>query len=143
LSTKHRFSLMAILVIGLAIAATAENMDYTVNVASNDTLGNYLVNQTGFALYYFTNDVPGNNTSSCYGSCAANWPPFYAENIAVPEGLNVSDFTEITRTDGMEQTAYKGMPLYFFHNDMEAGDVKGQGVGGVWFVVNTTASPSM
>lgn len=143
MSIKLGLSVIAILVIGLAIVVTAENMNYTVNIASNKTLGNYLVNQTGFALYQFTKDVPGNNTSSCYGSCAINWPPFYAENITVPAGLNASDFTSITRTGDMEQTVYKGMPLYFFHNDMKAGDVNGQGVGGVWFVVNTTASPSM
>ena len=69
---------------GAAIAAEEMN-EYTVNLATNDTLGTYLVNQTGFALYYFMNDTPGNGTSTCMGRCSEIWPPFYAENISVPQ----------------------------------------------------------
>ena len=111
---------------------------YTVNVATNDTLGNYLVNNTGFALYYFTKDAPGNGSSTCYGKCMEIWPLFYAENVSVPESLNASDFTDALRTDGKEQTAYKGWPLYFHYKDTEPEDVYGQGLNKVWFVVNST-----
>jgi predicted lipoprotein with Yx(FWY)xxD motif len=30
--------------------------------------------------------------------------------------------------------SYNGMPLYYYAADSAAGDTKGQGVGGVWFV---------
>jgi predicted lipoprotein with Yx(FWY)xxD motif len=42
--------------------------------------------------------------------------------------------TLVTRDDGKMQVAYKGLPLYYFNKDAAAGDVNGQGVGGVWFV---------
>ncbi len=127
------FSLLA----GLAIAA--DNMNgYTVNLVINDTLGSDLVNETGFTIYYFENDAPGNGTSTCTGGCSEIWPPFYAENITVPESLNAMDFTDAMRTDGMEQTAYKGWPLYLYSKDTKPGDANGQGVNGIWFVVNTT-----
>jgi predicted lipoprotein with Yx(FWY)xxD motif len=30
---------------------------------------------------------------------------------------------------------YKGMPLYFFFKDANAGDTTGQGINNVWYVV--------
>jgi len=41
----------------------------------------------------------------------------------------------ITRSDGSKQTTFRGWPLYFFVGDAKAGDVKGEGVGNVWFVL--------
>lgn len=127
----------------LATAAIAEEMmgENTVNIATNETLGEYLVNETGFTLYYFALDAPGNGTSTCYGDCEKRWPPFYAENLTVAEGLNAGDFATVERTDGSEQIAYKGWPLYFWYMDMKAGDTLGQGVGDVWFVVNPEDFP--
>ncbi len=126
----------------LVTAALAEMADnYTVDIATNETLGTYLVNETGFSLYYFANDAPGNGTSTCYNECARLWPPFYAENITVPEGLNATDFTVVERDDGVMQTAYKGWPLYFYYLDMREGDVFGQGVMDIWFVINPADFP--
>ena len=126
----------------LATAAMAQMTDnYTVDIASNETLGTYMVNDSGFTLYYFANDAPGNGTSTCYGECVRLWPLFYAENIVVPEGLNETDFTAIEREDGSMQTAYKGWPLYFYYLDKKEGDVLGQGVRDVWFVVNPAEFP--
>ncbi|HUS76930.1 MAG TPA: hypothetical protein VMY43_13135 [Methanothrix sp.] len=135
---KLSFLLLAFSMLA-GIATAAEEMDeYTVKLATNDTLGTYLVNETGFSLYYFANDAPGNGSSNCYGKCMVAWPPFYAENITVPESLNASEFTAAIRTDGKEQTAYRGWPLYYYNKDMEARDVLGQNVNNVWFVVNAT-----
>lgn len=139
---------LAILVLAISMLATmamAEmtggNGGYTVNLASNATLGTYLVNDTGFTLYYFMNDSPGDGTSTCSGQCAMNWRPFYVKNIVVPAGLNETDFRVIERTDGTEQIAYKGWPLYFFFKDAKPGDTLGQGVKDVWFVVNPSDFP--
>ncbi len=136
------YNKLTLLVLAAAMLMTAAMaQEYTVDVASNETLGTYLVNETGFTLYYFANDAPGNGTSTCYGECARLWPIFYAENITVPEGLNVTDFEAIEREDGTMQTAFKGWPLYFYYLDMKEGDVFGQGVRDVWFVINPTEFP--
>jgi predicted lipoprotein with Yx(FWY)xxD motif len=139
LPIKSNISILVLAITMLAGAALAaeEMNEYTVNLATNDTLGPYLVNQTGFALYYFMNDAPGNGTSTCMGKCSEIWPPFYAENISVPLDLNASDFMDATRTDGIEQTAYKGWPLYFYSKDTKAGDVNGEGVNNVWFAATS------
>ena len=36
---------------------------------------------------------------------------------------------------------YAGAPIYYFAKDTKAGDVTGQGVGGVWFVAAVAGGP--
>ena len=80
------------------------------------------------ALYTFDNDKP--DTSSCYGECAAAWPPYLANAHAKPEG----DWTLVARTDGSRMWAYRHRPLYTYGEDKNPGDVNGNGVGGFWQV---------
>ena len=42
--------------------------------------------------------------------------------------------------DGSEQATYNGWPLYYFAQDSAPGDVNGQGVGDVWYVVDATGA---
>ncbi|NJD77199.1 MAG: hypothetical protein FIB08_08925 [Candidatus Methanoperedens sp.] len=93
---------------------------------------NYIVDNSGKTLYMFANDIMGD--SKCTGSCINIWPVFYQEKIAVSSGLNSSDFGAITRDDGMEQTTYKGWPLYYFSSDINPGDIKGEGFNKLWFI---------
>ncbi len=137
---------LAVLVIALALLATTAtaaemSANYTINESTSAKLGTYLVNQTGFTLYYFMNDKPGNGMSTCTGQCVKNWPAFYTENITVPATLNKTDFTAVKRNDGIEQIAFKGWPLYYYYKDTKPGDALGQGVGSVWHIVNPTNFP--
>ena len=106
----------------------------TVMVAESD-LGQILVDGEGRTLYLFTPDEAGEPT--CYDACATNWPPLLADGeIEVGEGLDDSDFSTATRTDGGDQVKIGTWPLYYFANDAAPGDTNGQGQGGVWFVVS-------
>ncbi len=107
----------------------------TINVSSDPNLGNYLVASNGMTLYMFTKDAP--SVSNCYDACAVNWPVY---SVPINEPLTLGDgitgqLATITRTDGSSQLTYNGTPLYFWKNDLKIGDVTGQNVGGVWFVV--------
>ena len=127
----------------LSISALAES-NYTVNVTANKFLGDYLVNESGFALYYFTDDGSGNGASTCFDDCASKWPPFYAETITVPDSLRPVDFATITRTDGSKQTTFKGWPLYLSSRDEAAGDVFGNGrEDNRWHVVDPQDQPQL
>ncbi|WP_425423161.1 hypothetical protein [Siminovitchia fordii] len=43
----------------------------------------------------------------------------------------------MTREDtDAEQVTYKGYPLYYFAKDQNKGDVNGQGVKDVWYLIN-------
>ncbi|PLR66036.1 hypothetical protein [Bacillus sp. UMB0893] len=108
----------------------------SLQLLKNEIAGEYLADPQGRTLYYFKKDKAGK--SNCSGDCLANWPAFTQEDFTVPEGFDKKDFDMITREDnGEEQVTYKGFPLYYFAKDQQEGDVNGQGVKDVWFVVNS------
>ena len=137
MSKSQRIVLLFLALSILSISAMAQSSNYSVNLSANKFLGSYLVNQSGFALYYYSSDSSAGGASACYGDCAVTWKPFYAEKITVPDSVNSADFATITRTDGSKQTTYKGWPLYLYSRDEAAGDVYGSGKeNGLWHVVN-------
>ena len=106
----------------------------TVGLATDASVGPFLTGKNGMTLYIFTKDSPGQTV--CYDQCAVNWPPFTVdagETVTGAAGI-AGTFGTITRTDGSTQVTYKDLPLYYYVADRKAGDVTGQGVGGVWFV---------
>lgn len=107
----------------------------TVNLGKHDSLGSFLVDDKGMTLYLFTKDTP--NTSNCYDKCATAWPPLLTTGKpAAGDGLDASKLGTTTRKDGSTQVTYNGWPLYYYQKDKAAGDVTGQDVGNVWFVVS-------
>jgi predicted lipoprotein with Yx(FWY)xxD motif len=117
-------------------AQTEQALADSLQLLENEKAGEYLADSQGRALYYFKKDEAGK--SNCSGDCLANWPAFTQEDFAVPEGFDKKDFDTITREDnGEKQVTYKGFPLYYFAKDQQEGDVNGQGVKDVWFVVNS------
>ncbi len=112
--------------------------DESVLVAHTAALGLFLIDTSGKTLYYFTNDAPGK--SSCSGTCIATWPAFSASPVTAPSFVKPADFTQLSRSDSMKQTAYMGRPLYFFSGDTNPGDTKGQGFRGIWYVANVSGA---
>jgi predicted lipoprotein with Yx(FWY)xxD motif len=97
-------------------------------------LGIALTDADGFTLYGFTNDGDGHPT--CNDGCAEAWPPLLVDGEALPEGLDSSVFSVVSRDDGSHQLKAGTWPLYRFAGDEEPGQTNGQGSGDVWFVVN-------
>lgn len=95
-------------------------------------LGTILVDPDGLSMYVFTLDTDGE--SVCYDSCATLWPPVPG-TVTIGSGLDSSIFGTTTRTDGTAQLTVNGQPLYLWASDTQPGDVTGQNVEGVWFVV--------
>lgn len=84
------------------------------------------INKEGFTLYTFDNDPI--DDSVCASTCFNTWPPLLADEGS----MAMAPLSLITTTKGNVQWAYKGKPLYFFTNDVAAGDVNGDEVGNVW-----------
>jgi predicted lipoprotein with Yx(FWY)xxD motif len=131
---------------GTAAEGTAAASDATVDpnavVHTEETaLGTIVVDQEGFTLYAFFNDTDGEST--CTGDCLANWP------AAVVEGgdLNVGDldpalFSTVENPEAGTMLKMGDWPLYRFAGDAAPGDLNGQGVGEVWYVVGPTGVPA-
>ena len=108
-----------------------------IKLANSATLGSYLTDKDGNALYYFSNDADGAN--NCTGGCIAAWPIFNIVGLTAEQlgpGLTLSDFKAITTLNG-NQLTYKGWPIYYYSPGGVRelpGQTTGEAVGGVWFV---------
>lgn len=107
-------------------------MGATVATADSD-LGTILVDGDGMTLYLFTKDSP--NTSVCLDDCLVAWPILEGEPTA-GDGADDSLLGSIQRADGTTQATYDGWPLYYFAADRAPGDVTGQAVNDVWWVID-------
>ncbi len=115
-------------------SAPAEADAATLTLAMADSsLGSILVDGKGMTLYLFTNDTP--NTSNCTGQCLTAWPPLLGKPTA-GTGVDDSKLGSFTRADGRTQASYNGWPLYYWQSDAKPGDVTGQNVNSVWFVLD-------
>jgi predicted lipoprotein with Yx(FWY)xxD motif len=126
--------LAVLAVTATAIAATGTPSQVKTRKTS---IGTILVDAKGKTLYLFQKDKGAK--SSCYASCAANWPPYLttAKPKAGP-GAKQSLLGTTKRTNGKLQVTYNKHPLYWFKFDKAAGSTKGQDVeafGGSWYAV--------
>jgi predicted lipoprotein with Yx(FWY)xxD motif len=134
-------ALVTLIVVGvLATTAVASTRRSTISLRST-AVGKVLAGANGHTLYLFTHDKGAK--SSCYGQCAAYWPPLIAGKPTVGAGLKASLLGTTKRKDGKLQVTYHGHPLYFFLPDKKAGDLNGQGFvhfGGSWWVVSAAGA---
>lgn len=118
---------------------TASSEATTVEVMST-SLGDVLVDGDGMTLYMFDSDLEG--VSTCYDTCAANWPPVLVSGEAMAgQGADAALLGVTTRNDGGMQATYGGWPLYYFALDAVPGDVAGQAVSDVWWVLGADGQP--
>ncbi|HYV81472.1 MAG TPA: hypothetical protein VE979_25425 [Streptosporangiaceae bacterium] len=139
-------SVLALVVLGGSVAAvnTGAGAATGGSGASANTLGTQsiggvtvLTNAKGLTLYTFAPDKP--NKSTCYGSCAAYWPPVKGP-VTVAAGVTgvTGKLGTTKRTDGSLQATYNGRPLYTYIADTAPGQAKGNKLnlnGGLWYEV--------
>ena len=102
---------------------------------AESTAGTIVVDGKGMSVYYYTKDIKDSGTSACTGGCLAAWPPV----LAAADSPTVDGVTGTVGTidtpDGKKQLTINGMPLYYYAKDLAPGDILGQGVGSVWYLV--------
>ncbi|HEX9228318.1 MAG TPA: hypothetical protein VF885_17075 [Arthrobacter sp.] len=102
---------------------------------AESTAGPIVVDGKGMSVYYYTKDVKDSGTSACTGGCLEAWPPVLAaSDTPTVDGVTGTVGT-IATPDGKKQLTVNGMPVYYYAEDKAAGDITGQGVGGVWYLV--------
>lgn len=98
--------------------------------------GQILFDGRGQAIYIFENDR--RNETVCYGQCAADWPPVFADGKPVAgKGIRSRLLGTIKRRGGRRQVTYAGQPLYYYV-DEGPGEVRCHNVnlnGGLWWVL--------
>ena len=144
---------MAMAIVGVGVTAGAlvppapagaASSPTTVTTAQNKTWGKILVLGNGTVVYRLTTD--SKNKSVCKGECAKIWPPvLLAAGQKGPIGHGgVTGLGTISRSGGVRQITYMGVPLYLFIGDHKAGQATGnfKDTWGRWWVVNP-ANPRM
>lgn len=117
-----------------ATATASEAATVDLKTASSSA-GNIVVDGKGMSVYYFTKDVKDSGKSNCTGDCLVKWPPVITTNDTPKvEGVTGKVGT-ISTPDGKKQVTVDGMPVYLWEKDKAPGDVTGQGVGNVWYLV--------
>ena len=110
----------------------AANSVFADTLPGFKTIDGHLADNAGMTLYVFDKDTPGK--SNCNEGCAKIWPPLFAPPVVeFKEPLSV-----LTRADGSVQIAYNKRPLYFYADDEKAGDINGDGIQGIWHIVQVT-----
>ena len=119
--------------VGGAMSAAAASESATVAATA---LGKIIVDGKGMTAYFFDNDTANSGTSTCAGPCATAWPAITSTSDT-PAAIGITGtIGTITRVTGEKQLTINGRPIYTFANDKAPGDVNGQGVKGVWYVIS-------
>ena len=113
----------------------------SVRASSHPELGEILVGPDGLTLYMFDQDTNGAGASSCYDSCAQTWPPLTVTGAPSKSDGVTASLNTFAREGGARQVTAAGWPLYYYAPDESPGDVKGQGVGGVWWALAPDGTP--
>lgn len=111
--------------------------------------GDIVVDAKGLSVYFFTQDTKDSGTSACKGACVAMWPPVLTTAVTPAADGVTGTLGTITTPDGAKQVTLNGLPLYYFAQDKNPGDILGQGVNNVWYLagpdgemIRTTTSGS-
>jgi len=130
-------AVIASLAAALAFAGQTQKGRAKVVVATS-AIGRILVDSKGITLYDFVQDK--GTTSTCYGACAALWPPLLTTGKPIAgTGVRASLLGTTKRKDGKLEVTYGGHPLYYFVTDRKPGQTTGQGIsqfGAPWWVIS-------
>ena len=124
------------------VASTAAPAGGVTLGMATTSLGAVLVGPTGLTLYTHAGD--SSTSSTCTGGCAGAWPPLtVAAGQQMVAGPGVTgQLGTLVRPEGTTQVTYDGLPLYYWKNDIKAGDVTGQGINGFTVATPTGGMPA-
>jgi predicted lipoprotein with Yx(FWY)xxD motif len=142
-------ALVGTLSVGSAAVQAADDPAAKASITlkfSDSKLGRIVTDGAGLSLYMFTRD--SYKVSNCEGQCLIAWPPLKLAkgeslaNVKLGDGMRRSKLGVFVREDGSQHVTYEGWPLYYWFNDKVAGDLLGQWVGNVWFVITENGDTS-
>lgn len=118
-----------------ASSAPASTSAAELSVAESKA-GQIVVGAQGLSVYYFTKNTKDSGNSVCTGACLTSWPPVTSTTATPTVNGVTGKVGTIPTADGKMQVTINGMPIYYYSKDQTAGDITGQGVGGVWYLVS-------
>jgi len=124
-----------------ASSSSAGSSETLLTTEDTAAYGTIVVDGQGMTVYMFDKDVQGSGASTCSGQCLVAWPAVVAESGAPQVEGVTGEVGTITRDDGTLQVTLAGWPLYHWQDDSEPGDITGQAVQDVWWVLAPDGTP--
>lgn len=119
---------------GFADALPGPRME--LQVVQSPSLGDVLADHKQYTLYRYEKDATDPPKSHCVElDCTMSWVPLLTAEVQRTTGIDAALLGMIDRPEGTKQVTLNGHPLYRYVHDEQAGDVKGDGLGGEWFAV--------
>ena len=117
-----------------------------VNVAFNKKLKKKIVvDGSGRTLYLFTYDTSAGGKPQCQNAdptCPKIWPALTSTGRPkTGKGINARLITIVKGAGGKPQVSYNHHPLYYFSGDRKPGDVNGQALANIWYVLSPQGTP--
>jgi Uncharacterized protein conserved in bacteria len=103
---------------------------------TSTSVGDIIVDGTGMTVYVYDQDTANSGKSACTGSCATQWPAVKTTKATPTVAGITGTVGTIDAVGGGKQVTINGLPLYTYAGDASAGDLTGQGFGGIWWVVD-------
>jgi predicted lipoprotein with Yx(FWY)xxD motif len=99
-------------------------------------LGSVVVTGQGRAVYRFDEDMPGSGRSACTGTCGNLWHAVTTTSSA-PSGSSLTGtLGTIPASGDTKQLTLDGHPLYTYAGDSASGQIGGEGVMHLWWLVS-------
>ncbi|WEG07579.1 hypothetical protein PU630_09930 [Microbacterium horticulturae] len=135
---SRRVSLLAFIAAiaaGALSGCAADTGPKTVLTTVKTSVGETVADADGRAVYLYSEDEQGSGKSSCDAACLASWPAVTTDSTD-PQGTGIdAKIGEIPAPGGGYQLTLNGWPLYYFDGDTVPKTIKGQGIGGVWWLL--------
>lgn len=105
----------------------------TATMAVNGTQETILTTAPGITLYYDAKD--SSSAIDCTGPCTSTWHPLIFGNAGTPiPAPALTGKLSLVHIAKGSQLAYDGHPLYTYIQDSQKGEIKGEGIGGIWHI---------
>ncbi|QAY60949.1 hypothetical protein ET475_13760 [Microbacterium protaetiae] len=129
-------AVVVLLATGTALSGcSADAGPATVLATAQTSAGEIVTDADGRAVYLYSDDEQGAGQSACEGTCLAAWPAVTTSSKD-PQGDGLTaEIGEIPAAGGGYQVTLDGWPLYYFDGDTAPKMIKGQGIGGVWWLL--------
>ncbi|OYD71785.1 COG4315 family predicted lipoprotein [Rhodococcus sp. OK302] len=108
---------------------------------ASSPLGTIAVDGEGMTVYTYNPDKENSTSSSCDENCLRHWPAVTSTTDSpVVQGIDAAIGT-VPGPDGSFQVTVNGKPVYRYLDDQVPGDMLGQGVGSLWFMIDVSGNP--
>lgn len=108
---------------------------------ADSPLGTIAVDGEGMTVYVYNPDEENSQAGSCDEACLRYWPAVTSvTDSPIVDGIDAVIDT-VDGPEGSFQITVNGKPVYRYLDDKVPGDMLGQSVGSLWWMIDAAGNP--